>query len=187
VISLFRYMREALMRGVQVVVGTALFDVWPLLSLRHAILRLYFQAGAGFLVGRHFQFHRPHFLRAPAGARLTFAQNVKINSNVEIDYSGGVEIADDVWISQNVIIETHEHVIGSGPKSGWLVKWFPLEIGRDAWIGANAIILPGVKRIGARAIVGAAAVVSREVLDGEIVGGVPARMIGQRPAEREGE
>ena len=182
---LFRYLGEALLRGGQVAVGAALFDVGPLLVLRHAMLRLFFRAGTGWLVGRNVQFHRPHFLHAPAGARLTFGRNVKINHNVEIDFSGGIEIGDEVWISQNAIIETHEHVVGPGPKSGWSVKWLPLTIGDDAWIGANAIILPGVKRIGAGAIVGAGAVVNREVLDGEIVGGIPARVIGQRPAGRE--
>lgn len=181
-ILLFRYMGEALLRGTQVAVGAALFDAWPLLGLRHAMLRLVFRAGTGWLVGRNIQFHRPHFLHAPAGARLRFGRNVKINRNVEIDFSGGVEIGDEVWISQNAIVENHEHVVGAGPKSGWPIKWVSLEIGRDAWIGANAIILPGVKRIGAGAIVGAGAVVNREVFDGEIVGGIPARVIGHRPA-----
>ena len=52
-------------------------------------------------------------------------------------------------------------------------------VGDDAWIGTRAIILPG-RRIGARAIVGAGAVVTRDVPDDAIVGGNPARVLRYR-------
>ena len=55
-----------------------------------------------------------------------------------------------------------------------------LEIGADAWIGANAIVLPGCRRIGIGAVVAAGAVVTRDVPDFAIVGGVPARPMGTR-------
>ncbi len=53
----------------------------------------------------------------------------------------------------------------------------PVEIGSNVWIGANAMILPGV-RIGDDAVVAAHAVVNKDVPDGGVVGGVPARVIG---------
>lgn len=52
-----------------------------------------------------------------------------------------------------------------------------LEIGHDAWIGANAIIAPGCRRIGVGAVVAAGAVVTRDVPDFALVGGNPARLI----------
>lgn len=55
----------------------------------------------------------------------------------------------------------------------------PIEIGNDVWIGNRAIILPGVE-IGNGAIIGAGAVVTKDVQDFEIVGGVPAQNIGWR-------
>jgi acetyltransferase-like isoleucine patch superfamily enzyme len=55
----------------------------------------------------------------------------------------------------------------------------PVEIGEDVWIGAHAVVLPGV-RIGSGAVVGAGAVVNRDVPPNTIVGGVPARVIGDR-------
>lgn len=53
----------------------------------------------------------------------------------------------------------------------------PLVISDDAWIGANAIILPGCRRIGRGAVVGAGAVVTRDVPDYAIAGGNPARVL----------
>lgn len=56
----------------------------------------------------------------------------------------------------------------------------PLEIGNDVWIGANAVILPEVSRIGHGAVVGAGAVVSRDVPDYAVVLGNPARLVKKR-------
>jgi maltose O-acetyltransferase len=55
----------------------------------------------------------------------------------------------------------------------------PIELGRGCWLGANAIILPGVQ-IGANSIVAAGAVVTKDVGSNSIVAGIPARMIGVR-------
>ena len=56
----------------------------------------------------------------------------------------------------------------------------PLHIAGDVWIGARAIILPGCKRIGHGSIVGAGAVVTKDVPDWAIVGGNPAKVIKYR-------
>ena len=56
----------------------------------------------------------------------------------------------------------------------------PLEICEDVWIGARVIVLPGCKRIGAHSIIGAGAVVTKDVPDYAIVGGNPATIIRMR-------
>jgi acetyltransferase-like isoleucine patch superfamily enzyme len=61
-----------------------------------------------------------------------------------------------------------------------LVEFNPLEIGNDVWIGANAVVLPEVNRIGDGAIIGAGAVVSRDVPPYAVVLGNPARVIKYR-------
>jgi len=53
----------------------------------------------------------------------------------------------------------------------------PLEIGNDVWIGARAMVLPGCKRIGNGVIIGAGAVVTKDVPDYAVVGGNPARVL----------
>jgi hypothetical protein len=162
---------------VQGIVGLALFDFPGLMQLRLFTLRTFVVIGGSTIIGKGCYFIRPHGLEE---GRLEIGKLTRLNHRVEIDYSGGVTIGDNVWISQNVLIETHDHVVGSGPKEGWKLATTPLEIADGAWVGANAIILPGVRRIGRAAIVGAGAVVTHEVPDGSTVAGSPARPLGKR-------
>ena len=71
----------------------------------------------------------------------------------------------------------------SGLCDRWLVKLNPLEIGNDVWIGANAIIMPEVNRIGDGAVIGAGAVVNRDVPPYAVVLGNPARVVKYRFSE----
>jgi len=64
-----------------------------------------------------------------------------------------------------------------------LVDLNPLEIGNDVWIGANAVILPEVSRIGDGAVIGAGAVVNRDVPPYAVVLGNPARVVKYRFSE----
>ncbi len=56
----------------------------------------------------------------------------------------------------------------------------PLEVGHDVWIGARSVILPNCRSIGTGAVIGAGAVVTRDVPAFGVVGGNPARRIGER-------
>ena len=56
----------------------------------------------------------------------------------------------------------------------------PLEVCEDVWFGARCMVLPGCKRIGAHSIIGAGAVVTKDVPDYAIVGGNPAKVIRMR-------
>jgi acetyltransferase-like isoleucine patch superfamily enzyme len=171
------WLRESLRRFIQGVIAAGVFDFPGLMQLRLLALRSFMTIGDGAIIGRGFYFVQPHGLES---GQLQIGCGTRLNHGVEIDYSGGVRIGANVWISQNVLIETHDHIVGPGPKQDWEKKTTPLEIADEAWIGANAIILPGVARIGSGAIVGAGAVVTREVPDGAIVAGSPARIIKMR-------
>jgi acetyltransferase-like isoleucine patch superfamily enzyme len=168
------WLAEALRRLVQIAVGNALMDFPGLLQLRMLILRLVFDIDRDVIIGKNLYFIQPH---GYARGLIRIGRGTRINHRVEIDYSGGVEVGRDVWISQNVLIETHEHVLGPGVKEVWPIARSPLQIADGAWIGANVTILPGVSRIGRRAIVGAGSVVTRDVPDETVVAGAPAKPI----------
>jgi len=94
------------------------------------------------------------------------------------DYRGMISVDDEVAISPNVTIiaVSHPNYSFIGRKYN-VSKESPVKIKRGAWIGAGAVILPGVT-IGTGAIVGAQALVTEDIDDYAIVGGVPAKKIG---------
>ena len=173
--SLYVWILEAAKRFVQLIVGNQIFDVPPFLQFRNLAYRLLFRSDSGLLVGAKCMFMVPHGIQ---GGDLRIGTNVKFNRNVEIDYSGGVFIGDDVWISQNVLIETHDHIPSRTRKSEWKIKYSPLHIECGVWLGANVIVLGSVNKISSGAVVAAGSVVTKDIGAYEIVGGVPARVIG---------
>ncbi len=87
---------------------------------------------------------------------------------------GGITIEDDVLIGPKVSLITENHPLNPEERKGLAGK--PILIKKNAWIGANATILPGVT-IGENAVVAAGAVVSKDVPDNTVVGGIPAKFI----------
>jgi len=110
---------------------------------------------------------------------LNYGKNLKIGKNVFINFDctfldlGGITIEDEVQIGPKVSLVTENHPQNPEQRKGLVCK--PILIKRNAWIGANATILPGVT-IGENSIVAAGAVVSKDVPDNTIVGGVPAKV-----------
>ena len=104
--------------------------------------------------------------------KLVIGDNVYINSNCLAMARGGITIEDDVLLAANVQLLTNNH--DEYDRNILLCK--PIRIRKGAWIGAGASILPGVT-IGRHAIVGAGAIVTKDVGDYEVVAGVPAKLI----------
>lgn len=110
------------------------------------------------------------------GINITLGKNVFINMDCKFQDQGGIYIGDGVLIGHNVVLATLNHDFDPNKRSNIIPK--PIHIGCNVWIGANAVILPGIT-VGSGAIVAAGAVVSRDVPPNTIVGGVPARAIKQ--------
>src|SRR5690606_38545488 len=91
-----------------------------------------------------------------------------------------VTLGDRVSIATNVTLVASSHPNASRIRDVAPVRRAPVVIEDDAWIGAGAVILPGV-RVGRGAIVGALALVSGDVEPLQIVAGQPAREIGRVP------
>ena len=97
----------------------------------------------------------------------------------------GVEIADEIFIGHGVMF-TNDSFPRATTVEGRLQietdwKLLPTRVRRRASIGSNATILPGIT-IGEGAMIGAGTVVTRDVPDHAIVGGVPARIVGDARA-----
>ena len=107
-----------------------------------------------------------------------FGDNVSIHPMCYLDATGGLTIGHDVSIAHGATILTTEH---DYTQPGVMIRDAPVTraavtIGDDVWIGAGVRILAGV-RIGDHAVVGAGAVVTRDVPTRQVVAGVPARML----------
>lgn len=126
-------------------------------------------------------------LFAPWGS-ITIGRRVHIAEHVLISGGGHVSIGDYAAIARGASIYSHSEVVMDGKRmSGPMVpeeqkgmRSAPISIGKDALVGVNAVVLPGVT-IGEGAIVGANALVNRDVGDWEIVFGSPARRVATRP------
>lgn len=108
------------------------------------------------------------------GKHITIGKNVFINFDCTFLALGGITIEDDVLIGPKVSLITENHSLNPKERKGLIGK--PIHIKKNAWIGANATILPGVT-IGENSVVAAGAVVTKDVLDNTIVGGIPAKFI----------
>jgi acetyltransferase-like isoleucine patch superfamily enzyme len=109
-----------------------------------------------------------------------FGKFTKIGKGVFINHGcsfldlGGITIEDKVMIGPQVKLVTENHPLEPSARQGLVVK--AIYIKQNAWIGAGAIVLPGVT-IGENAVVAAGAVVNKDVPDNTIVGGIPAKVI----------
>ncbi|KAF0162845.1 MAG: transferase [Rhodocyclaceae bacterium] len=106
------------------------------------------------------------------GVRL--GDRVEVNNFSIVNGTGGVDIGEDTLIGPGVRIISyqHRHARGATIRSQ-PVDARPIRIGRDVWLGANAIILAGIT-IGDGAVVAAGAVVREDVPPYAVVAGVPA-------------
>ena len=108
--------------------------------------------------------------------------NVHIGNDVFINYNasfvddGPIYIGDETMFGPNVTVITASHPISPKLRKYKLQYNQEVRIGKNVWVGANAIILPGV-HIGDNSIVGAGAVVTKDVPNNVIVVGNPAKIL----------
>lgn len=148
-------------------------------------------------------FLQAHSLRAAVAAGMKVGKNPSIEPGVIFMGARMIEIGDDFTVSFGATVRAVDapirigHMVNVGPLAAIIGANHgtaagtpmqdqphiskPVTIGDDVWIGAGAIVLPGVT-IGAGAVVAAGAVVTADVAPGAIVGGIPAAVIGSRGA-----
>lgn len=122
--------------------------------------------------GEYFSMFPPFY--TDCGKNIHVGKRTFFNSGCKMQDQGGIYIGDDCLLGHNVVIATLNHLVNPEERNGMIPK--PVRIGNKVWIGSNATILPGVT-IGDNAIVGAGAVVTKDVPTNAIVAGNPARII----------
>jgi acetyltransferase-like isoleucine patch superfamily enzyme len=119
-----------------------------------------------------------HNVLFSSGRNIELGEGVFINRDVMLDDRTTIAIGDHTMIAAGALIETHGHVYDDFSKpimhAGRTLA--PVSIGSDCLIGFNTAIMAGIT-IGERCIVAANSVVTKDVPDHTIVGGVPARKI----------
>ena len=108
------------------------------------------------------------------GKNITVGKNVFINAGCKFQDQGGIFIDDGALIGHGVVLATLNHDLA--PEKRQQLHPAPIHIGKNVWIGANAVVCAGVT-IGDNAVVAAGAVVVKDVEANTVVGGVPAKVI----------
>jgi acetyltransferase-like isoleucine patch superfamily enzyme len=145
--------------------------------LSHGLRGLIYRHILGIRIGASSSVHRGCRFYRPAGVQIG-AHSI-INRDVLLDGRMGLHIGENVSISEGAILLSLEH----DPQSPTFEdRGGPLTIEDYAFVGARAMLLPGVT-VCQVAVVAAGAVVTHDVEPYTIVGGVPARVIGQRTRE----
>ena len=114
------------------------------------------------------------------GNRVKFGKNVFINHSATLSASGGIEFEDGVMAAPGLKIATINHDMYDRHLTYTYGK---VLVKKNAWLGLNATICPGVT-IGKYAVVAAGAVVTKDVPDYAVVAGVPAKVIKMLDPEK---
>lgn len=125
---------------------------------------------------------------APTGS-FSNAHNLSIGNNAHVGDGtkiwagkslGKINIGDNFLAGPGVFVTAANYDFRKGsPVRDQRKNEKPVLIGNDVWIGANAIVLPGIS-IGSGAIIAAGAVVTKDVLPNRVVAGSPAKAVGER-------
>lgn len=108
---------------------------------------------------------------------LTLHDGACLGDGAQAYSLGPIVLYEDATVAQEAYLCTGTHDF---TQPHLPLQSAPIVVGRGAFVGARAFVLPGLT-LGARCIVGAMSVVTRDVPPGAIVAGNPARLLGQRP------
>lgn len=168
--------------GIRKAIRYGLFSLWQYLfvmmfvsPLRVSLLRLF-----GARIGKNTVIERIRLMNLyrTGISGITIGDNCFLGDGVALDMADRITLENDVTISFDVMILSHTNVGFKGHplQSSIVSNAKPVRLCSGCFIGARAVILPGLT-IGAGSAVGAGAVVTRDVQPKTLVGGVPAKVI----------
>lgn len=118
----------------------------------------------------------PPFHANFGGKNVSFGNNVYANFNLTLVDDGSIRVGDGCLIGPNVTLVTACHPVDPKLRAHGLQYNLPVTIGNHVWLGAGVIVLAGVK-IGDNSIVGAGAVVTKDIPAGVVAVGNPCRIL----------
>ncbi len=110
------------------------------------------------------------------GHHTHWGSGIYSNSNLTLVDDGHIYFGDKVMIGPNVTIVTAGHPVDAELRSRGLQFNKDVHIGNNVWIGANAVILPGVN-IGDNAVIGAGSIVTKDIPENVVAVGNPCRIL----------
>ena len=116
------------------------------------------------------------------GFNCDFMKNIYVGDNFLADYNvifhgdGEIHIGDNVTIMPNSVIATVKIPMNPKNRRQHKTTATPVTIGNDVWIGANVLVMPGVT-IGNNVVITVGAIVTKDVPDNSLIGGVPAKVL----------
>ena len=127
----------------------------------------------------------PPFYSNWGGRNVHFGKNVYANFNLTLVDDTHIYVGDYTMFGPNVTVATAGHpILPELRKEGYQYN-FPVRIGKNCWIGAGAVIVPGVT-IGDNVVIGAGSVVTRDIPSNVVAVGNPCRVlreVGERDRE----
>ena len=110
------------------------------------------------------------------GHHVHLGKNVYINSGAKFVDDTHIYIGDNTMLGPNVILATAGHPIDPVLREKQLQYNLPVHIGRNCWLGAGVIVMPGVT-IGDNSVIGAGSVVTKDIPAGVVAVGNPCRVM----------
>ena len=126
------------------------------------------------------------------GVTILTPENISVGRRVSIheysllDGSGGIAIGNDVAIANSCVIISSSHVFDDPdrPIKDQGLTYAPVSIGNDVWLGSRVSVMPGVT-IGDGSVIGAGAVVTKDIPPYSIAVGTPCRVVRSRARKKE--
>ncbi len=149
------------------------------LDKRNALLKnMFAEIGEGCYI-------EPHLHTNWGGKHVHFGKNVYANFNLTLVDDTHIYVGDYTLFGPNVTVATAGHPVDPELRQKGYQYNAPVYIGKNCWIGAGVVIVPGVK-IGDNTVIGAGSVVTKDIPSGVVAVGNPCRVlreIGDRDKE----
>ena len=126
-------------------------------------------------VGENCYVESPYFANW-GGHHVHLGSNIYANAGLKLVDDTHIYIGDNTMLGPNVVIATAGHPIDPTLRSKGLQYNLPVRIGRNCWLGAGVIVMPGVT-VGDNSVIGAGSVVTRDIPSGVVAVGNPCKVL----------